>query len=238
VAPFDFATGPLFRLHVASYGGDFHQLIFVVHHIIWDETSLINLMLEMSELYNAYAAGRPPEVPAIEVGYFDYVQWMHRQLRSGAFDEHKRYWLDMYRTLPPPLDLPTDRPRPNVMSYRGDALRSWLPRGVVRKIEAYLKQHDVTLFMLQLAIIDAYLARISGQHDFVIGCPIAGRADERLKPLFGLFATPMPIRCTIDEGMSFAGLLAQVRQRTLDAFEHYHYPSNQVIEQLQHEKDL
>ncbi|MDC6134717.1 AMP-binding protein, partial [Burkholderia gladioli] len=130
------------------------------------------------------------------------------------------------------------RPRPNVMSYRGDALRSWLPRGVVRKIEAYLKQHDVTLFMLQLAIIDAYLARISGQHDFVIGCPIAGRADERLKPLFGLFATPMPIRCTIDEGMSFAGLLAQVRQRTLDAFEHYHYPSNQVIEQLQHEKDL
>ena len=237
-APFDFANGPLFRLHVASYAGDFHQLIFVVHHIIWDETSLINLMLEMSELYNAYAAGRVAAVPAIEVSYFDYVRWMHRQLRSGAFDEHRRYWLDMYRTLPPPLDLPTDRPRPNIMSYRGDALRSWLPRGVVRKIETYLKQHGVTLFMLQLAILDCYLSRISGQRDFVIGCPIAGRADERLKPLFGLFATPMPIRCTIDETMTFGGLLAQVRQRTLDAFEHYHYPSNQVIEQLQHEKDL
>ncbi|AJX35693.1 non-ribosomal peptide synthetase [Burkholderia oklahomensis] len=237
-APFDFANGPLFRLHVASYAGDFHQLIFVVHHIIWDETSLINLMLELSELYNAHAAGRAPNVPAIEVGYFDYVQWMHQQLRSGAFDEHKRYWLDMYRTLPPPLDLPTDRPRPNLMSYRGDALRTWLPRGVVRKIDAYLKQHDVTLFMLQLAILDCYLSRISGQRDFVIGCPIAGRADARLKPLLGLFATPMPIRCTIGENMTFGELLAQVSQRTLEAFEHYHYPSNQVIEQLQHEKDL
>ncbi|MBG1251485.1 non-ribosomal peptide synthetase [Burkholderia pseudomallei] len=237
-APFDFANGPLFRLHVASYAGDFHQLIFVVHHIIWDETSLINLMLELSELYNAHAAGRAANVPALEVGYFDYVQWTHQQLRCGAFDEHKRYWLDMYRTLPPPLDLPTDRARPNLMSYRGDALRTWLPRGIVRKIEAYLKQHDVTLFMLQLAILDCYLSRISGQRDFVIGCPIAGRADERLKPLLGLFATPMPIRCTIGENMTFGELLAQVSQRTLEAFEHYHYPSNQVIEQLQHEKDL
>ncbi|WP_211472188.1 non-ribosomal peptide synthase/polyketide synthase [Collimonas humicola] len=237
-APFDFANGPLFRLHVASYAGDFHQMIFVVHHIIWDETSLINLMLELCELYNAGVGRRAANVPALEVSYFDYVQWTHQQLRSGVFDDHKRYWLEMYKELPPPLDLPTDYPRPNLMSYRGDALRTWLPRKVVRKIEAFLKKNDVTLFMLQLAILDYYLYRISGQPDFVIGCPIAGRADEKLKPLFGLFATPMPIRCTIDSGMTFSSLLAQVSQRTLEAFEHYHYPSNLVIEQLQHEKDL
>ncbi|MDQ1815072.1 amino acid adenylation domain-containing protein [Massilia sp. CCM 9210] len=237
-APFDFANGPLFRLHVASYAGDFHQMIFVVHHIIWDEGSLINLMLELSELYNAVLAGRVANVPVLEVSYFDYVQWTHQQLRSGAFDEHKQYWLTMYAQLPPPLDLPTDYPRPNLMSYQGDALRTWLPRKVVRKIEAFLKKNDVTLFMLQLAILDYYLYRISGQADFVIGCPIAGRADDKLKPLFGLFATPMPIRCTIDAGMTFGALLAQVSQRSLEAFEHYHYPSNLVIEQLQHEKDL
>nr|ADU90660.1 putative syringomycin synthetase [Collimonas sp. MPS11E8] len=237
-APFDFANGPLFRLHVASYAGDFHQMIFVVHHIIWDESSLINLMLELSESYNACLEQRAAKVPALEVSYFDYVQWTHQQLRSGAFDDHKQYWLEMYKELPPPLDLPTDYPRPNLMSYKGDALRTWLPRKVVRKIEAFLKQNDVTLFMLQLAILDYYLYRISGQPDFVIGCPIAGRADEKLKPLFGLFATPMPIRCTIDADMTFSTLLKQVSQRTLEAFEHYHYPSNLVIEQLQHEKDL
>ena len=224
VAPFDFANGPLFRLHLASYANEFHQMIFVVHHIIWDETSLINMMLELSELYNAQVEQRVARVPAIEVSYFDYVQWMHQQLGSGAFDEHKRYWLDLYKDVPPPLDLPTDYPRPNLMSYKGDALRSWLPRSTVRKIEGFLKQNDVTLFMLQLAILDYYLYRISGQADFVIGCPIAGRADEQLKPLLGLFATPMPIRCNITEGMTFTDLLTHVSTRTLEAFEHYHYP--------------
>ncbi|MET5012475.1 hypothetical protein AAHH80_35285, partial [Burkholderia pseudomallei] len=68
----------------------------------------------------------------------------------------------------------------------------------------------------------------------VIGCPIAGLADERLKPLHGLFATPMTIRCTIGENITFGELLAQVTQRTLEAFEHYHYPSKLVIEHVQH----
>ena len=238
VAPFDFERGPLFRLHVVSYAGDFHQLIFVVHHIVWDETSLMNLMQELSELYNARIAGRPANVPELEVSYFDYVRWMHGQLRSGAFDAHRDYWLDAYREPPQPLNLPTDYPRPDMMSYRGGAISSWLPRNVVRKIQTFLKRNDVTLFQLQLAVIDQYLARISGQNDFVIGCPIAGRADERLNPLLGLFATPMPIRCNVEEGMTFRDLLHQVTGRTLDAFEHYHYPANQVIEQLQHQKDL
>jgi len=237
-APFDFAQGPLFRLHLVSYADDFHQLIFVVHHIIWDETSLINLMRELSELYNAQIQQRPPRLPELSLSYFDYVQWLHQQLRSGAFDAHRRYWLDLYREPPAPLDLPTDYPRPNLMTYRGDAMQTWLPRRVVRKIEAFLKHHDVTLFMLQLALLDYYLYRFSGQRDFVVGCPIAGRPDPRLQPLLGLFATPMPIRCTIAEGMTFTDLLAHVSTRVLEAFEHYHYPSNQVIEQLPHHKDL
>ncbi|MCY1010191.1 amino acid adenylation domain-containing protein [Nannocystis pusilla] len=238
VAPFEFERGPLFRLHLVSYGGDRHQLIFVVHHIIWDETSLINLTRELKEFYNAELEGRAPEVPALQASYFDYVQWMHESLASGVFEASRRYWLEMYRTLPPLLDLPTDYPRPELQSYRGDAIETWLPRRVVRKVEAFLKGNDATLFMLKLAVIDHYLHLLTGQSDFVIGCPIAGRARPEFAPLLGLFATPMPIRCEIDAGMTFRELLRHVAGRAVNAFEHFLYPSNQLIEQLSHQKDL
>lgn len=238
VAPFDFEKGPLFRLHLVSYGTNRHQLIFVVHHIIWDETSLLNLTAELGELYNAYRDGRPPEVPELKASYFDYVQWMHEAIESGALEASKQYWLDLYRTAPPPLDLPTDRPRPDLMTYRGDAIETWLPRAIVRKQEAFRRRNGVTLFMLQLALLDHYIYLMTGQDDFVIGCPIAGRSHPDFKPLLGLFATPMPIRCNIGAGMTFRELLRHVSSRTLDAFDHFQYPSNQLIEQVCHQKDL
>ena len=237
-APFDFDKGPLFRLHLVTYGSNRHQLIFVVHHIVWDETSLINLTGELTELYNAFVERREPELPALQASYFDYVQWMHESLASGALDASKHYWLNLYRTVPPPLDLPTDHPRPDLMSYRGDAIETWLPRRVVQKLESFTRRNGVTLFMVKLALLDHYLHLMSGQDDFVIGCPIAGRAHPDFQPLLGLFATPMPIRCNIEAGMTFRELLRHVSARTLDAFDHFLYPSNQLIEQLSHGKDL
>jgi amino acid adenylation domain-containing protein len=237
-APFDFEAGPLFRLRLVTYGGGRHQLIFVVHHIIFDETSLINLTVELSELYNAYRDGRECRLPVLEASYFDYVQWMHASLASGAFEASQKYWLAQYQTVPPSLDLPTDYPRPALLSYRGDAIESWLSRRIVRKLEAFLKGNNVTLFMLNLAVIDHYLHLLTGQDDFVIGCPIAGRTLAEFKPLLGLFATPLPLRCELYPGMTFRQLLAQVSARTVDAFEHSHFPCNRLIEQLSLRKDL
>lgn len=237
-APFNFEKGPLFRLHLVTYGSNRHQLIFVVHHIIWDETSLINLTIELSEFYNAYCEEREPKPPELKVNYFDYVQWLHESLASGVLEVSKQYWLNLYRTVPPPLDLPTDYPRPDLMSYRGDAIETWLPRRIVRKLESFLKRNEVTLFMLKLALLDHYIHWMTGQDDFVIGCPIAGRFHPDFKPLLGLFATPMPIRCNIEAGMTFRDMLHQVSTRTLDAFDHSQYPSNHLIEQLSHQKDL
>jgi amino acid adenylation domain-containing protein len=236
--PFDFENGPLFRLRLVTYNSNRHQLIFVVHHIIWDETSLINLTVELSELYNAFQEVREPELPVLNANYFDYVQWMHELLSSGSLEASKQYWLNLYESVPPPLDLPTDYPRPNLMSYRGDAIETWLPRRVVRKLESFLKRNEVTLFMLGLAVLDHYVYLMTGQDDFVIGCPIAGRSHLDFKPLLGLFATPLPIRCNIEAGMTFRDLLRHVSARTLDAFDHSQYPCNQLIEQLSHQKDL
>lgn len=238
VSPFDFENGPLFRLHLVSYPDNKHQLIFAIHHIIWDETSLLNLTHELSEFYNAYVDNRPPVVPELKLTYFDYSQWMRESIAGGKFDHHKEYWLNLFRIKPPPLDLPVDFARPNLMTFKGNSIQTWLPRNTARKVQHFIRSNDVTLFMFKLAVLQYYIHRITGQSDFVIGCPIAGRSDERLEPLMGLFATPLPLRCTISSKMTFRDLLKQVSERTIEAFEHYHYPSTEVIEQLQLDKDF
>lgn len=235
---FDFENGPLFVLKIALFPNNEYQLLFVVHHIIWDETSTINLFSEIAQIYNCLSENKTPQLKNIELSYFDYVQWINQSIQEGKFDQHKKYWLDIYQELPPVLDLPTDFPRPAIMTFNGDSYSSWFSRTQVRKLNPFLERNNITLFMFMMAIIDLYFFRITGQKDLVIGSPIAGRDNDLFKPIMGLFATPLPIRCQLHEDMSFIDLLLQVKNRALEAFEHHYYPCNLVIEELDHIKDL
>jgi amino acid adenylation domain-containing protein len=235
---FDLARGPLLRLTVVDYGEGQYQVMFVTHHIIWDEQSLMNLYAEISELYNARREKRRPHLPELRLTYLDYARWMNDCLDAGEFEMHRRYWLAQYQDLPPALDLPTDFPRPPIITYNGDWVFSWLPRETARSLDAFLARRNVSLFMFMLAVIDLWLYRFTGQDDIVIGCPIAGRPHEDFEPLIGLFATPMPIRARMFPDMLFTDLLAQVARRSVEAFEHYTYPASKLIEELQLAKDL
>ncbi|UVS82798.1 amino acid adenylation domain-containing protein (plasmid) [Burkholderia glumae] len=235
--PFDFERDRLFRLHLVSYPGDTHQLIFTVHHIIWDETSTLNMIREFVALYEARQRGTTTDLPTLSSGFLDYADRINAELSDGRLERSRQYWLTRFADLPPPLDLPTDRPRPSIQTYRGDTVKIWLPRQLARDLNGFCGRHNITLFMLLLAVLDLYFYRISGQSDFVLGCPIAGR-ESRDKPLLGCFAVPMPIRCRVVEGMTFADLLRQVAETVLGAFEHHRYPCVSMIEQLSHQKDL
>ena len=235
---FDLERGPLLRLTIVDHGEGRYQVLLVTHHIIWDEQSMMNMYAEISELYNAQREGRPANVPELKLTYLDYVSWMNECLEAGEFEASRKYWLDQYADMPPALDLPTDFPRPSIITYHGDWVFSWLPRDTARRLDAYLTENSVTLFMFVLAVIYLYLYRVSDQEDIVIGCPIAGREHEDFEPLVGLFATPMPIRSRLSRQMSFVDLLRQVAQHSVEAYEHHVYPATNLIEELRHVKDL
>lgn len=235
---FDFENGPLFNLKIAGFPDNQYQLLFVVHHIIWDETSTMNLFSELAETYNALLAQKAISLKPLELNYFDYVAWMNESIQSGAFEAHRQYWLNVYHDLPPALDLPCDYPRPSVITFNGDTTSHWLSREQVRNLQPFLDKHNVTLFMFMMSVIDLYLFRITGQNDIVIGSPIAGRDHEHFKPILGLFASPMPIRCQLNASMTYTDLLSYIKNQSLEAFEHHYYPSNLIIEELAHTKDL
>lgn len=235
--PFNFAQDYLYRLHLVAYAKGEHQMIFTVHHIIWDETSTLNLIREFVTLYSGLCQGRDVALPALKSSFLDYAQRTHLALHSGELEVHRDYWLRQFDALPAPLQLPTDRPRPVLQTYNGNTLKTWLPRALVRDMNDFCARHHSTLFMLLLATLNLYFYRTCAQDDVILGCPLAGR-DSSDQPLLGCFAVPMPIRSRINGDMSFSALLSQVGSTVLEAFEHYRYPCVNMIEQLSHQKDL
>ncbi len=235
---FDFESGPLFRLQIARYGDGRYQLLFCVHHIIWDETSTMNLMGEFAEIYNALGGERTPNLRQLHANYAGFSHWLGERIESGALEASRRYWKDVLSDPPEPLKLPTDLPRPSLPDYSGDTVKAWLPRATVNSLRGYCRNQNTTLFMHMMAVIGTFLYRVSGSRDFVLGCPFAGRDEDPLKPLLGLFAGPVPIRLKIEDSMSFDDLVAQVRMLCINAYEHHSYPCNLVIEELQLGRDL
>lgn len=235
--PFDFKQGPLFRLHLVLYPENQSQLIFTVHHIIWDETSTINLIKEFTRIYAALFSGSEPSLPQLTDDYFTYVNEKRLAISSGQLDKHKTYWLNHYQTVPAPLALPLDFSRPAIQTYQGNTLEQWLPRDLIYEVSPFLIQQNATLFIFYMAVLAVYFYRISGQNDFVLGSPIAGRDAPHYKELLGCFALPLPIRCHVKADDSFLDVMLRMRDEVLAAFEHRHYPCSSLIEQLHHQKD-
>ncbi|SJN53715.1 Tyrocidine synthase 3 [Vibrio ruber DSM 16370] len=236
--PFDLDNGPLFRLKIVAYPGDIYQVVFVVHHIIWDETSTINCLKEISMIYNNVVNHTHLPLPEIALQYSDYAIWMNGLNKEGRIEHHRQYWLNQFAELPPPLELPTDFPRPPIQTYDGATVDLNFSEAFTKKIDFTLQENNVTLFMFMLSVLNTYLYKVTGQDDIVIGSPIAGRDSDSLKSSIGLFATPLPMRSFVRDNVAFSSLLRDVKQTSLDAFEHHYYPCNQLIEELDLPKDL
>lgn len=238
LAPFDFIKGPIFRLKLVIYAEKQYQLIFTVHHIIWDETSTLNLIKEFVEIYTARLQQRQPILPELTVNYFDYVQYTLSNRQSEDYQRQEKYWLSHFKNLPLTLELHTDFVRPAIITYDGETIIRWLPRVLVKKIQQFVTEKKTTLFIYYLSVLSLYFYRITGNNDLVLGCPHAGREKNEFQNLLGCFAVPLPIRCRLEKNMSFSEHLQNITTEVLNALENSSYPCVKFIEKLHHVKDL
>ncbi|HEY8207799.1 MAG TPA: amino acid adenylation domain-containing protein [Myxococcaceae bacterium] len=229
---FDFEEGPIHALRLAEFPNKRFLLLFVTHHILWDERCTIVLAEELTELYNSIHQRRAPKLPEIPFRYVDFSHAINRALAEGRLEAQRRYWLQKLAPLPPVMALPTDFERPPVQTYNGATVEGVLPIPALRRLEAFLRQRQLTLYMFLLAVLDMQLYRLTGQADFVVGTPIANRNDEALERVIGCFATAMPMRCTVSPEMTFEQLLAQVRSSSVEAYENHAFPSILAIQEL------
>ncbi|HLG64308.1 MAG TPA: amino acid adenylation domain-containing protein [Ktedonosporobacter sp.] len=234
--PFDLARGPLLRMKLLQLAPEEHILIFTMHHIISDSWSLGVFLRELATLYTAFRAGKPSPLPDLSLQYADYAVWQRERLQGARLEQQLAYWKRQLDGCPTLLELPTDHPRPPVQAFRGAAQTFTLPRALTDDLKALARANGTTLFQVLLAAFQVLLSRYSGQHDIVVGSPIAGRTHADLEPLIGFFANTLALRTDLSGDPSFREVLARVQKVTLDAYAHQDMPFEQIVEALQPER--
>ena len=233
---FDLETGPLFSFRLVRRARSEHSLLLCLHHIIADGWSIGVLTRDLAALYEALRRGEAPALPALAVQYADYASWQRQQ--EPALAEQLAYWRSHLAGAPPTLDLPTDRPRPAVQSYRGARQELTVPPALASRLRSLGAEQGATLFMTLLSAFATLLGRWSGQQDVVVGSPIAGRPVPELDPLIGLFLNNLVLRLDLSGEPSFQGLLDRVRGVAVEAYSHQDVPFEKLLEELQPERDF
>ncbi len=235
--PFDLAHAPLVRATMVHWSAQEHRLLLTIHHIIADEWSMELLQREISQLYEAFAHGRPSPLPALPIQYADFACWQREWLQGDVLQRQLAYWREALTGAPAVLDLPTDKPRPAVQSFRGATEFFELPAPLVERLKALGRQDQATLFMILEASFAALLHRYTGQDDLLVGTPITGRTQRETEPLVGNFINVVVLRARFSEGLTFHALLQQVREQALGAYAHPDLPFERLVAELAPERD-
>jgi amino acid adenylation domain-containing protein len=237
-APFNLAVDHPLRARLLRLGPADHALALTLHHIASDGWSNGILVSELAELYRAFAAGRPATLPDLAVQYADFAVWQRRAFEAGALDGQRAYWREHLGDPPPPLELPTDRPRPAIAAHAGSQRGVDLPAALADALSDLGRSRGATLFMTLLAGWAVLLSRYSGQDDLAIGTPVAGRTRVEVEPLIGFFVNTLVIRIDLSGDPPFTDLLDRVREAALGAFGHQDLPFEELVEELRPERDL
>ncbi|HET8890742.1 MAG TPA: non-ribosomal peptide synthase/polyketide synthase, partial [Candidatus Angelobacter sp.] len=235
--PFDLANGPLLRAKLFRLSSTEHVLLVTMHHIVSDGWSMGVLIREFAALYQAYEAGQTPSLPEMTFQYADYAMWQREWLQGAVLDEQLAYWKKQLEDVPV-LELPADYPRTIAESEQGARLNLVLPAELTQKLRELSQREGATLFMTMLASFQLLLSRYTGQSDVAVGTPIAGRRWAETEDLIGFFVNTLVLRTQVSGDQSFREVLAQVREKTLEAYAHQDVPFEKLVEELHPERDL
>ncbi|MEV1204954.1 non-ribosomal peptide synthetase, partial [Microbispora rosea] len=219
--PLDLARGPLLKCVVVSKGEDEHIVALLVHHIVADGQALHLLMRDLLAL----CRGEEPPAPAVRFG--DIAVWQ----RERSLDRELTYWCGELAGLPR-LELLTDRPRPALQTLDGTTHVRSLAPDLMDGVAALGRDHGASTFMTLLAAYQVLLSRLTGQDDFAVGVPVAGRNRPEFEDVVGMFVNMLAIRARLDGEPTFAELLARTRDTVLAALDHEELPFAQLVDAL------
>ncbi|NTY62682.1 amino acid adenylation domain-containing protein [Mycolicibacterium sphagni] len=234
---FDLATEIPMRATLFRVAGDEHVLVAVVHHIAADGWSIAPLVRDLGVAYASRSVGEAPGWADLAVQYVDYTLWQRARLgdltdADSRISAELAYWEDALAGMPEQLQLPTDRPYPMVADYRGARLDVEWPAELQQQVTRVAREHNATPFMVIEAALAVLLSKLSANNDVAVGFPMAGRADTALDELVGFFVNTLVLRVDLTGNPTFADLLAQVRRRSLSAYEHQDVPFEVLVERL------
>lgn len=235
---FDLTQGALIRAMLVRLDPHEHVMLLSVHHIVFDGWSVSIFARELVALYDAYSIGTPAALPALPIQYADFAIWQRQWLQGEVLETQLAYWRHQLEGTLPVVQLPTDYPRPPIQTHRGGHILTQYPITLSKQLQALGQQEGATLFMTLLAAFHTLLYRYTGQEDLIVGSPIANRDFVELEPLIGFFVNTLLLRTRLSNRTTFRAVLQQVRNVTLEAYAHQNIPFEQLVDELQPERNL
>jgi amino acid adenylation domain-containing protein len=236
--PFDLQRGSLTRFALLHTDPNVNYFFFCTHHIGFDAWSRQIFLSELTQLYGAYRSGKEPVLPELPVQYIDYALWQKEWFCGEILEAYLEHWKNILSGDLPILELPTDRPRPLLQTFRGARFHFPLSQALSSQMKGFCQQERLTLFQLLLAAYALLLMRHTGQEDIIMGCPFANRPRPELDGLVGLFVNTLPIRVNLSGNPSVRELLKQVQSVLLDAFAWQAAPFEALVSEISPQRDL
>jgi len=239
--PFDLARPPLLRGTLLRLGdSNAHALLYAIHHIVADGWSLGILLREIAALYSAVVTATPSLLPALPIQYADFAVWQRVWMTGEVLARQLGYWRD-HLAGAPITEIPTDFPRPAMQTFRGATRRVSYPAPIAAAVGSLAQRSGASPFMVLLAGFLAVLARWTGQEDLVVGTPVANRRHSEVEGLIGLFVNTLVLRTDLTNlggDPAVRTLIERVKTVCLGAYAHQDLPFEQLVEELQPQRDL
>ncbi|MCK4261178.1 MAG: amino acid adenylation domain-containing protein, partial [Halanaerobiales bacterium] len=236
VRPFDLNKAPLLRVHVIKLDKNRHILMYDMHHIISDGTSMGILVSEFADFYKGQTLEK------LKIQYKDYADWQNKLLNDVMKDQEE-YWINKFTgnlndTQIPVLNLPTDYPRPVIQSHEGDKLSFIVEEKLTKELKRLVKETNSTMYMVLLSAINILLSKYSNQEDIIIGSPIAGRLHPDLEKIIGVFVNTLAMRNYPENNKIYEEFLKEVKENALEAYKHQNYQFEELVDKLDLTRDM
>ncbi|PYP82376.1 MAG: hypothetical protein DMG65_26440 [Candidatus Angelobacter sp. Gp1-AA117] len=231
VRPFDLLRGTLFRASLIRLESEKHLLLFTLHHCVIDGWSVKILIREFTAIYDAFTQGNPSPLPDLTLQYADFASWQRQWLAGAILEKYVSYWRRKLADVPM-LQLRIGKEGSEMQTEQGRTDTYDLPTDAVKALQELSRARCGTLFMTLLAAFEILLQRYSGQVDFAVGTPIAGRDRMEIEQMIGFFVNMLPLRADLDGNPEFEELLGRVRTTVLEAYTHQALPFERLVEEL------
>ncbi|MFA0960202.1 amino acid adenylation domain-containing protein [Roseivirga sp. BDSF3-8] len=229
---FDLEKGPLIRAALLQLSDDQYVFYYNMHHIISDGWSMDIISQDVARYYQALKSGLENKIKPLNIQYKDYAAWQVKQLDEGDLKKQKEYWLSVFETEAPSINLPKQKKRPQIKTYNGKVLSSYLSAAITQKLKKLTNSKGTSLYTGLVTAWYALVYRYTGETDITVGNPVAGRNHPDLKEQIGFYVNVLALRNQVDPADSFNTLFDKVDKSIQKGHDNQMYPFDRLVKDL------